>query len=105
MSRARSRKKRQSELGHLECVSTKPEHGKARPQFQPEFQFTDASTRHRADPPKDEMLPLSSHWTLQLGLPRTSPEEASVQGEGVGDERGPLCKVRDKNTGRAPSGD
>ena len=36
----------------------------ARPQLQPEFKFTDASTGYRADPPKDEMLPLSSRWTL-----------------------------------------
>ena len=56
-------------FGHLEGVSSEPEHGQARPQFQPEFQFTDASTKYRADPPKDEMLPLSSHWTLQQGLP------------------------------------
>ena len=27
------------------------------------------------------MLPLSSHWTLQKRLPRTSPEETNVQGE------------------------
>ena len=35
-------------------------------------------------------------WTLQQGLPRTSPEEASVPGKSVGDERGPLCKSQDK---------
>ena len=37
-------------FGHLELVSTEPEYGKTRPQFQPEFQFTDASARYRADP-------------------------------------------------------
>ena len=73
--------------------------------FSQRFQFSDASARHRADSPKDEMLPLSSHWTLQQRLPRTSPEETSVPGEGVGDERGPLCKASDKDTGRAPFGD
>ena len=72
------------DFGHLEGVSTEPEHGQARPQFRPEFQFTDASARYRADPPKDEMLPLSSRWTLQQAQPRTSPEKAGVPGESVG---------------------
>ena len=46
-------------VGHLEGVSTEPEHGQARPQFHAEFQFISASTRYRAVPPKDEMLPQS----------------------------------------------
>ena len=66
--------------GYLERVSTEPGRGQARPQFQPEFQLADASARYRADSQKDEMLPLSSHWTLQQRLPRTSPEETSVPG-------------------------
>ena len=93
------RRRGSPDFGHLERVSTGSAHGQARPQLQPELWFPDVSTRYRADLPKGEMRPLSSRWTLQQGLPRTSPEKASAPGESVDYEREPACKSKDKDAG------
>ena len=67
--------------------------------------FSQSSSSQTVAPDTQEIrrrtrcFPLSSRWTLQQGLPRASPEKASAPSEGVGHERGPAFKSKDKEAG------